>query len=111
MLWFMLLHEELRAWEQRIGAWQARCQGCHRDAWQLTFRIWRTKGTAMSPATPYGMAYGECHQVRCSGCGVATNVGHPTQWVPQIGPAYTYENHPPVYATPQYLQLAFPAFR
>ena len=62
MLWYMLMSEELRIWEQRIGAWVARCQGCRREAWQLTFRIWRTKGTGMSPPTPYGLPYGECHQ-------------------------------------------------
>ena len=111
MLWYMLMSEELRVWEQRIGAWLATCQGCRREAWQLTFRVWRTKGTPMSPPTPYGFAYGECHQVRCSGCGAATNVGHPSQWVPTIGPAYTHENHPPVYGTPQYVTIAFPAMR
>ena len=111
MLWYMLLSEELRVWEQRIGAWLATCQSCRRESWQLTFRVWRTKGTGMSPPTPYGFPYGECHQVRCSGCGVATNVGHPTQWVPSIGPGYTYENHPPIYGTPQYVTLAFGAMR
>ena len=111
MLWYLLLHEELRVWEQRIGAWQAQCQACHQTAWQLTFRIWRTKGTGMQPPTPYGYPYGEAHQVRCSGCGAATMVGHPSQWVPQIGPAYTYENHPPVYGTPQYVHMAFHAMR
>ena len=29
MLWYMLMSEELRVWEQRIGAWVAQCQGCH----------------------------------------------------------------------------------
>jgi hypothetical protein len=75
MLWYMLMSEELRVWEQRIGAWVAQCQGCHREGWQLTFRIWRTKGTGLSPPTPYGMPYGECYQVRCSLCGAARPVG------------------------------------
>ena len=107
MLWLMLMQDELRAWEQRVGCWQARCQMCQRDAWQLVFRIWRTKGNGLSSPTPWGIPYGEGFQVRCSGCGAATNVGHPSTWVPQIGPAYQYENHPPVIATPQYLAMAF----
>jgi len=111
MLFYMLMSEELRVWEQRIGAWVAQCQTCKREAWQLTFRIWRTKGTGMSPPMPQGHAYGEGHQVRCSGCGAATNVGHPTAWVPAIGRAYTHENHPPVHGTPQYVTIAFPAMR
>ena len=111
MIWFLLLNEEFRVWEQRIGAWQAECQTCRRPGWQLVFRIWRTKGSAMNPASPYGYAYNECYQVRCSLCGAGTMTGHPAQWVPSLGPAYTYENLPPVFGTPQYTSMAYAMMR
>lgn len=112
MLWFLLLNEELRAWEQRVGAWRARCQTCQQDAWQLTFRIWRTKGSGLQPATPWGYAYGEAYQVRCSGCGVAAMVGHPNQWVPPLGNAFVWENqYPPTQANARYMQMVFPFLR
>jgi hypothetical protein len=108
MLWYLLLAEEMRVWEQRVGYWGARCQTCHRDCWQLTFRIWRTKGTGMSPPTPFSYpTYGEAYQVRCSSCGVGAAVGHPQGWVPQLGGAFQYENHPATPALAQYLHLAF----
>lgn len=112
MLWYMLLHEELRCWEQRIGYWGARCQTCGRDCWQLTFRIWRTKGSGMNPATPYGFpVYGETYQVRCQSCGVGAMVGHPQQWVPALGASFVYENHAATIADARYLQQAFNYFR
>jgi hypothetical protein len=112
MLWYMLLHEELRVWEQRVGSWVARCQTCHRDVWQLTYRIWRTKGSGLNPASPWSMpVYGEAYQVRCSGCGAAGMVGHPNQWVPPLGQAFVWEQYPPTQAMANYLQIAFPFFR
>jgi hypothetical protein len=112
MLWYMLLSEELRVWEQRMGYWGARCQTCHRDCWQLTYRIWRTKGNGMSPATPWSFPpYGEAYQVRCQSCGIAAMVGHPQQWIPQLAGQFVYENHHPTVATPQYLNIAFPHMR
>jgi len=109
MLWYLLLSEELRVWEQRIGYWVARCQTCKRDCWQLTFRLWRTKGNGLSPPTPWTFpAFGEGYQVRCSSCGVGAMVGHPSTWVGQQAPGFVQENHPPTPATPQYLRLAFP---
>jgi hypothetical protein len=113
MLWFMLLHEELRCWEQRLGAWVARCQTCNQDVWQLTIHIWRTKGTGLQPATPFSFPiYGEAYQVRCSGCGAARMVGHPNTWAPSIGGGYVVEQHyPPMAANARYLQVAFPFIR
>jgi hypothetical protein len=113
MLWYLMLHEELRCWEQRVGAWVARCQTCHQDVWQLTFRVYRTKGTGMNPPTPFSYPiYGECYQVRCSGCGVAAMVGHPNQWAPAIGPSYVVEQqYPPMAANARYMQQAFAFFR
>jgi hypothetical protein len=110
MLW-LLLSEELRCWERRIGCWVCRCQMCQRDGWHLTFYMWRTKGNGLNPASPQGMPYGECYQVRCTQCGAASNVGHPQYWAPQLGPAYTTENYPPTMATPQYVSLGFPTYR
>lgn len=112
MVWLLLLSEELRVWEQRIGYWGARCQTCHQDTWQLTFRIWRTKGNGLSPATPYSYpAYGEAYQVRCNACHVSAMVGHPNQWVPQLGNAFVYEQHHATPANAHYLQQAFPVWR
>jgi len=111
MLWFLLLNEELRAWEQRVGAWVARCQTCQQNCWQLTFRIWRTKGSGLNPASPFGFAYGEAYQVRCSACGVAAMVGNPSQWVPPLGTAWQNESYPPMMANPRYMQMVFPFFR
>jgi hypothetical protein len=111
MLWLLLLSEELRIWEQRVGYWGARCQTCQRDCWQLTFRIWRTKGNGMSPPTPWSFpVYGEAFQVRCSQCGISALVGHPQSWAPQLG-TFVQENHPPTLATGTYLQQAFPVMR
>jgi hypothetical protein len=112
MLWFLLLNEELRSWQQRIGAWTSRCQMCQRDAWQLTFRIWRTKGSGLNPATPFGFpVYGEAYQIRCAACGAGTMVGHPQQWTPPLGPAFVWENHQPVQAAARYMQQVFPFVR
>ena len=112
MLWLLLLSEELRIWEQRVGYWGARCQTCHRDCWQLTFRLWRTKGNGMSPPTPWSLpVYGEAYQVRCSGCGIAALVGYPQSWVPQLGGSFVQENHPPTLASGPYIQQAVPVMR
>jgi hypothetical protein len=112
VLWYMLLSEEMRVWEQRLGYWGARCQTCHRDCWQLTYRIWRTQGNGLSPATPWNYPhYGEAYQVRCASCGIGAMVGHPNTWIPQLGSAFVHEQHHPTPATPHYLNIAFPVMR
>ena len=108
VLWYLLLSEENKTWEQRIGCWVAACRWCQREAWQLTFRMWRTNGNGFSPATPYGAGFAEVYQVRCAGCGAATSVAHPSQWVGAIGAAFTYENLPPMQAQPAYVRMAYP---
>jgi hypothetical protein len=113
MLLYLMAAAKWQIWEQRIGAWSARCQGCQQEAWQLTFRLWRTKGTPANPPTPWGpeMA-GEAFQVRCSTCGVGAMVGHPYGWVREQAPGFVHENHyTPAVANPHYVQMAIPAFR
>lgn len=113
MLWYLMASEKWQVWEQRIGTWSARCQSCQQEYWQLTFRMWRTKGTPANPPTPWGPTLaGEAFQVRCSGCWTAAMVGHPQTWVPHQAPGFIHEqHHPPMMANPTYIPMAVPAFR
>ena len=107
MLWYFLLSKELTAWEHRIGCFFLTCKMCQKEGWQLTFRLYQTEGSALSPATPYTFAMKERYQIRCSLCGAATTVGHPQTWVPYLGVPFQNEQGPVNRAVPQYVALAY----
>jgi hypothetical protein len=108
MLYFLLASESFTTWEHRVGSYPFVCGVCRQQAWQLVFRIYQTKGTQVSPGTPYGMAYNERFQTRCSTCATATLVGHPTTWVQSVQ-GWVQEWGPVGPGTPQYVALAYPA--
>lgn len=110
LLW--LTSEKIAVWERRIGCFNARCQGCNQEGWQLTLHMWRSRGTQMSPPTPWSPIWGQTFQVRCSLCGVAAVVGPPELWVPQQAPGFVYEqHHPATPANPAYMALAVASMR
>lgn len=109
---FFLTSDKWALWERRIGYFTARCQSCHQEAFQILFHMWRTKGTQISPPTPWSPMHGQAYQVRCNGCGVPAMVGHPQTWVPHQAPGFVQEHHhQPVPAAPLYTTLAIPAMR
>lgn len=108
MLYLLLTSESLSTWEHRVGSYPFNCGACRQQAWQLVFRIYQTKGTQVSPGTPYGVVHTERFQTRCSACGTATLVAHPTTWVHTVQ-NWVQEWGPVGPGTPQYVALAFPA--
>jgi hypothetical protein len=108
MLYFLLASEQRATWEHRVGSHVFACVACHQPVWQLVFRIYQTKGTPVSPGTPYGLVVDERFQTRCSACGTATAVAHPSTWAPSVQ-GWVQEWGPVAPGTPQYVALAFPA--
>jgi hypothetical protein len=104
---YYLLSEQLSTWEHRVGSYPLACGGCRQQAWQLVFRIYQTRGSPASPGTPYSPVTTERFQMRCSQCGVATLVAHPTTWVSTVKD-WVQEWGPVTPGTPQYVALAFP---
>ena len=80
----LLLSDAWRAWEHRIGAFHMACRYCGQPSWQLTYRMYQTKGTQMSPPGPNDWPQNERYQVRCATCAAPTLVNHPSTWVPQL---------------------------
>ena len=111
MLWYFLLSKEITVWEHRIGCFYLPCKLCQRDAWQLTFRLYQTEGSALSPARPDGFTMQERYQIRCSACGCATTVHHPQTWAPMLGVPFQHEQGPVMRGVPQYVALAFHPLR
>ncbi|MBL8609755.1 MAG: hypothetical protein JNL38_20650 [Myxococcales bacterium] len=108
MLWLMLANETtLTPWEQRVGSFWTTCPRCQQQAWQLTYRIYRTSGSGLQGPTPYGPPLNECFQVRCATCFSASMVAHPSTWVQSIGVQFNNENHAPTHGTPQYIAQAY----
>jgi hypothetical protein len=107
VLWYFLLAEDYSSWEQRIGSFCRPCQHCRQEAWQIAFRMYRTKGSPLSPASSAGFAEYECCQIRCSGCGYATMVAHPHYWVSSLGVPFNQEACPAGPAVPGYASIAF----
>ncbi|HSQ67193.1 MAG TPA: hypothetical protein VLM85_28445 [Polyangiaceae bacterium] len=108
MLFYLLASDQYSTWEHRVGSYPLPCNACRQQAWQLVFRIYQTKGTPAAPGTPYGFAMNERFQTRCSTCGVATLVNHPTTWVHSVA-GWVQEWGPVTPASPQYVALAYPA--
>jgi hypothetical protein len=107
MLYYLLASQQLATWEHRVGSYPFGCGTCRQPAWQLVFRIYQTTGTPASPGTAWGLVKTERFQTRCSACGVATLVGHPTTWVHTVQ-GWVQEWGPVAHGTPQYVALAFP---
>lgn len=106
MLWYLLLaSEDLYTWEHRIGAYQGPCRACGRTAWQFVYRLYQTKGSTISPATPQSMPVSEWYQVRCEACFFGTATQHPSYWVQQLGVPFQHENWPPTQVTPAYANI------
>lgn len=108
MLWYFLLKDKYTTYEHRIGSFCVPCKMCQREAWQLCFRMYQTKGSEASPAGPYSFPYNERYQIRCSACGAATLVHHPSTWAPALGAAWVNEQGPVTPGTLQYVGLVFP---
>ena len=101
----LLLSDDWAAWEHRIGAFHMPCRHCAQPSWQLTFRMYQTKGTKMSPPGPNDWPQNERFQVRCATCGAPTPVHHPSTWVQQLGVPFQQESYPVTSATPAYFAL------
>ncbi len=108
---FLLMSEEYKVWEQRAGSFHQACRYCNQPAWQLLFRIYRTLGSAMTPASPHGAPVNEVWQVRCATCGGAAMTAHPSTWVHTLGVPVNQEYGPVAWGTPQYVQMAYPGVR
>jgi hypothetical protein len=108
MLWYFLLSEQFTTYEHRIGSFCVPCKLCQREAWQLTFRMYQTKGSHANPAGPYGVPHNERFQIRCSACGAATAVHHPSTWAPALGQGFVPEQGAVSIGIPAYVALAFP---
>jgi hypothetical protein len=108
MLWYFLLaSKELTTWEHRVGCFYLACKMCQRESWQLTFRLYQTEGSTISPATPYSFPLKERFQIRCTACSAATTVGHPQTWTPYLGVPFQNEQGAVTRAVPQYVSLAY----
>lgn len=109
---FFLTSEKWALFERRIGCFQARCQTCQGEHWQLLFHMWRTRGSQISPPTPWSPIHGQTYQVRCGGCFTPAMVGHPQEWVPFQAPNFVHEHHhPPTVADARYTTIAIPMMR
>jgi hypothetical protein len=101
----LLLSESWSAWEHRIGAFFMACRNCGQPSWQLTYRMYQTKGTAMSPPGPNDWPQNERFQLRCATCAAPTPVNHPSTWVPHLGVPFQQESYPVTAATPAYFAV------
>jgi hypothetical protein len=102
---YLLLSDDYAAWEHRVGSFFTTCPHCRQQAWQLTFRMYQTRGTMAQPPGPYDAPMNERFQIRCATCGGATQVNHPQTWVPTLGTTFNQENHAVTKATPAYFAI------
>lgn len=105
---YYFFSEQRSTWEHRVGSYVYACGTCRQQAWQHVFRVYQTHGTPASPGTPLGPVLAERFQTRCSSCGTAASVAHPSTWAATVQ-GWVQEWGPAGPGTPRYVALAYPA--